>query len=60
MHAALDAGLLINVTNDNVVRLLPPLTLTRGEAAQIVSMLAPLITDFLARNRAARPAMQTA
>jgi acetylornithine/N-succinyldiaminopimelate aminotransferase len=58
VHAALDAGLLINVTNDNVVRLLPPLTLARDEAAQIVALLAPLITDFLARSRAVPPAMQ--
>jgi len=57
---ALEIGLLINVTNDNVVRLLPPLTLQRDEAAQIVTMLSPLITDFLARQRAAQPVPQSA
>ena len=31
---ALDAGLLINVTADNVVRLLPPLVITRGRGAR--------------------------
>jgi len=57
---ALAAGLLINVTNDNVVRLLPPLTIKRDEAEQLVAMLAPLITDFLARSRAAPPAAKSA
>ncbi len=57
---ALAAGLLINVTNDNVIRLLPPLIIERDEAAQLISMLFPLITDFLARSSAARPAAQTA
>ena len=58
--SALDAGLLINVTDDNVVRLLPPLTIKRDEAELLVEMLAPLITDFLARSGAARPAVKTA
>ena len=57
---ALDAGLLINVTNDNVIRLLPPLPIRREEAEQVVALLTPLITDFLARNRTAQPAAQTA
>ncbi len=57
---ALDAGLLINVTNDNVVRLLPPLVINRDEAAQLVAMLSPLIADFLARSSAALPAAKTA
>ena len=57
---ALAAGLLINVTNDNVVRLLPPLTIKRDEAELLVAMLAPLITDFLARQHASQPAAKTA
>ncbi|MCL1960966.1 MAG: aspartate aminotransferase family protein [Desulfovibrionaceae bacterium] len=44
---ALKAGLLISVTADNVVRLLPPLVLTQAEADQIVAILAPLIEAFL-------------
>jgi acetylornithine aminotransferase len=44
---ALDAGLLINVTNDKVVRLLPPLVMKSDEAAQLVEMLAALIKKFL-------------
>ena len=57
---ALAAGLLINVTNDHVIRLLPPLVIKRDEAEELVSMLSPLITDFLARSRAAQPAAKTA
>ncbi len=46
---ALEAGLLINVTADNVVRLLPALTMSEPEAREVVSRLAPLVRDFLAR-----------
>ena len=45
---ALEAGLLINVTADKVVRLLPPLILTDEEADELVSGVASLIRDFLA------------
>ena len=45
---AADAGLMISVTADRVVRLLPPLILSRNEAAQIVALLVPLIKAFLA------------
>ncbi len=45
---ALDKGLLINVTADNVIRLLPPLVFTQAEAQQLLDMLCPLIADFLA------------
>jgi len=44
---ALDAGLLISVTADNVARLVPPLILTTGEADQIAAILCPLIAAFL-------------
>jgi len=44
---ALEAGLLINVTAGNVVRLLPPLTLTTKEADEITRILTTLITTFL-------------
>lgn len=46
---ALELGLLINVTVDNVVRLLPPLNLKKDEAQQIVSILVPLMREFLAK-----------
>jgi acetylornithine/N-succinyldiaminopimelate aminotransferase len=40
--------LLINVTNDNVLRLLPPLVIRREEAALLTEKLAGLIRAFLA------------
>ena len=45
---ALAAGLLINVTADKVVRLLPPLTFSENEARELVDRSAPLIREFLA------------
>lgn len=44
---ALEAGALINVTADSVVRLLPSLIIQREEAAQLVAILVPLIKQFL-------------
>lgn len=44
---ALAQGLLINVTADCVVRLLPPLTMTQDEAQQLLDILCPLIQAFL-------------
>ena len=41
VKAALDRGLLINVTADNVVRLLPPLVMSEAEAQQLVDGLVP-------------------
>jgi acetylornithine aminotransferase len=41
-------GLLISVTAERVVRLVPPLILSRAEADEVVALLAPLIRDFLA------------
>ncbi len=45
---AAEAGLLISVTADNVVRLLPPLIMTAAEADQVVAILVPLVKAFLA------------
>ena len=47
VKTALEAGLLINVTADNVVRLVPPLVMSRDEADQLVGQLAPMIRSFL-------------
>lgn len=44
---AREAGLLINVTADSVIRLLPALTITEAQADQVVSFLVPLIRQFL-------------
>ena len=45
---AVDAGLLINVTAERVIRLLPPLTFSDEEAAQLVAILSRLVGEFLA------------
>lgn len=44
---ALEAGVLINVTAERVVRLLPPLTFTDADAKSLIAALAPLIRKFL-------------
>ena len=46
--AAMAAGLIINVTADSVIRLLPPFIMTDDEADQLVAILAPLIKHFSA------------
>ena len=43
---ALEAGLLINVTAGNVIRLLPPLVMNDEEADQLVKGLAAIITEL--------------
>jgi acetylornithine/N-succinyldiaminopimelate aminotransferase len=60
VQEALDAGLLINVTADTVIRLLPPLNFTREQAGMLVDTLVPLILAFLSRQSAAHPATQPA
>ncbi|PQA77359.1 aspartate aminotransferase family protein [Rhodoferax sp. TS-BS-61-7] len=47
VQRALDAGLLISVTADTVVRLVPPLILTTADVDEIVAILAPLISALL-------------
>lgn len=44
---ALDKGLLINVTANNVIRLLPPFILTDEQADEVVETLSQLIQHFL-------------
>jgi acetylornithine/N-succinyldiaminopimelate aminotransferase len=44
---AANAGLLISVTADTVIRLLPALIMTPAEADEVVRILAPLVRDFL-------------
>jgi len=50
---ALEAGLVINVTADNVIRLLPPLVMKEAEARQVVERLVPLVKAFLDKRAAA-------
>ena len=47
VQRALDAGLLLNVTADRVVRLLPALIFTAAEADELVATLSRLIREFL-------------
>jgi len=47
---AADAGLLLSVTADSVIRLVPPLILSADEAGEIVARLVPLIKAFLAEQ----------
>jgi len=46
---ALHRGLLINVTAERVVRLLPPLVFSDADASHLVETLSPLIREFLAQ-----------
>jgi len=46
--AGLEAGFLINVTADKVIRLLPPLIMTDAEADELVDGVATLVCRFLA------------
>jgi acetylornithine aminotransferase len=47
VQQAADHGLLISVTADTVVRLVPPLILSAAEADEIVAILCPLISALL-------------
>lgn len=47
VKTALENGLLINVTADSVIRLLPPLIISRDEAQHLLDTLSPLIEAFL-------------
>ena len=44
---ALEAGLLINVTGEKIIRLLPPLIFSESDARELVERTAPLIKEFL-------------
>ena len=46
---ALEAGLLINVTAEKVIRLLPPLIFSSSDAHELVSRLTPLIRSLMAQ-----------
>lgn len=47
VRRALDRSLLINVTAGKVIRLLPPLVINDGQAAQIVDSVSELVEDFV-------------
>ena len=52
LNRALDAGLLLSVTADKVVRLLPPLIFTPAQADELIGILIPLIKQFLSEPKA--------
>ena len=54
LQLALDRGLLINVTADNVIRLLPPLIMTDDEADIVVRELAGAVRAFVEQTTAAK------
>ena len=45
---AAQAGLLLSVTADSVIRLVPALIITKQEADEVMSRLVPLVREFLA------------
>ena len=49
VNMALAADVLTNVTQDNVIRLVPPLIINESEAKEIVVRLVPVIKSFLAQ-----------
>ena len=50
IQMALDEKLLINVTADNVIRLLPPLIINESESQFLVDKLSNLIINFTENN----------
>jgi acetylornithine/N-succinyldiaminopimelate aminotransferase len=50
---ALEAGLVLNVTADNVIRMLPPLIINEAEARELLSRLGPVLESFLEKRAAA-------
>ena len=50
LKTAADHGLLLSVTADSVIRMVPSLILTAAEADEIVSIVCPLIKEFLQRQ----------
>jgi acetylornithine aminotransferase len=55
LSRAAEAGLMLSVTADSVIRLVPPLIITREEADQIVAILAPIVRQFLQETAGGTP-----
>ncbi len=51
LEPGLKAGLTFSVTAGNVIRLVPPLTLTEAEADELVKRITPLVRSFLAQPK---------
>ncbi len=50
---SLHAGLVLNVTADNVIRMLPPLVMNEAEAQEVLNRLIPNLKAFLVKRAAA-------
>jgi acetylornithine aminotransferase len=59
MARALEAGLLLSVTADSVIRLVPALIMTEEEAREVVSILAPIVKQFLSEKEAEKNSAAT-
>ena len=55
LKRAAEAGLMISVTADSVIRLVPPLILNADEARQIAAILCPLVKAFLSETASLPP-----
>jgi len=53
VRQALEGGLVLNVTADNVIRMLPPLVMNEAEAREVLARLRPLLEAFLEKRAAA-------
>ncbi len=51
LRRAAEHGLLISVTADNVIRLLPPLVISAAEIDELLAILVPLVREFLQEPR---------
>jgi acetylornithine/N-succinyldiaminopimelate aminotransferase len=51
LQRAASAGLMLSVTADRVIRLVPPLILSADEARQLVAILVPVVKTFLAETQ---------
>lgn len=49
MQLALEAGLLLSVTADTVIRLVPPLIINKADCDEIVTILSSVVKKFLAQ-----------
>src|SRR5882672_6047571 len=50
---SLEAGLVLNVTADTVIRMLPPLVMSEAEAREVLNRLVPVLETFLNKRAAA-------
>ncbi len=60
LKRAAEAGLMISVTADSVIRLVPPLILNADEARQIAAILCPLVKAFLSETASLPPSPASA